>query len=107
EAPVQIPRGRRARLRASVELWHRNGPYPSDEPRVEPRLITRRSPALRHLRQERSVPLLVKTDAERKVLARMVLPKSPSGDAVCHLTAMGGTAALPTTREADRIVSFP
>jgi transposase len=40
----------------------------------------------RALRQERSVPLLAKIDAERQALARTVLPKSPLGDAVRYLT---------------------
>jgi transposase len=38
------------------------------------------------LRQEHSVPLLVRVDAERQALARTVLPKSPLGDAVRYLT---------------------
>jgi transposase len=38
------------------------------------------------LRQERSAPLLAKIDAERQALARLVLPKSPVGDAVRYLT---------------------
>jgi transposase len=38
------------------------------------------------LRQEHSVPLLAKIDAERQALARIVLPKSPVGDAVRYLT---------------------
>jgi len=38
------------------------------------------------LRQERSVPLLAKIDAERQALARLVLPKSPVGEAVRYLT---------------------
>lgn len=40
----------------------------------------------RALRQERSVPLLAKIDAERQALARTVLPKSPVGEAVRYLT---------------------
>lgn len=44
-------------------------------------------PNARHaLRQEQSVPLLAKIDAERQALARTVLPKSPLGDAVRYLT---------------------
>jgi transposase len=42
--------------------------------------------ARRALRQERSVPLLAKIDTERQMLARLVLPKSPLGDAVRYLT---------------------
>jgi len=38
------------------------------------------------LRQEQSVPLLARIDAERQALARTVLPKSPLGDAVRYLT---------------------
>lgn len=38
------------------------------------------------LRQEQSVPLLAKIDAERQALARTVLPKSPVGEAVRYLT---------------------
>ena len=38
------------------------------------------------LRQEQSVPLLARIDAERQGLARTVLPKSPLGDAVRYLT---------------------
>ncbi len=38
------------------------------------------------LRQEQSVPLLAKIDAERQALARIVLPKSPVGEAVRYLT---------------------
>ncbi len=38
------------------------------------------------LRQERSVPVLVKIDAERQALAGLVLPKSPVGEAVRYLT---------------------
>jgi transposase len=38
------------------------------------------------LRQEHSVPLLAKIDAERQALARTVLPKSPVGEAVRYLT---------------------
>jgi hypothetical protein len=38
------------------------------------------------LRQERSVPLLAKIDAERQALTRLVLPKSPVGEAVRYLT---------------------
>jgi transposase len=38
------------------------------------------------LRQEHSVPLLARVDAERQALARTVLPKSPLGDAVRYLT---------------------
>jgi transposase len=38
------------------------------------------------LRQERSVPLLAKIDAERQALARLVLPKSPVGEAVRYMT---------------------
>jgi transposase len=37
-------------------------------------------------RQEQSVPLLGKIDAERQALARTVLPKSPLGDAIRYLT---------------------
>lgn len=37
-------------------------------------------------RQEQSVPLLAKIDAERQALARLVLPKSPVGEAVRYLT---------------------
>jgi transposase len=45
------------------------------------------TPDDRHaLRQERSAPLLAKIDAERQALARIVLPKSPVGDAVRYLT---------------------
>jgi transposase len=40
----------------------------------------------RALRQEESVPLLAKIDAERQALAQIVLPKSPLGDAVRYLT---------------------
>jgi transposase len=40
----------------------------------------------RALRQEQSVPLLAKIDAERQALARSVLPKSPVGEAVRYLT---------------------
>jgi transposase len=40
----------------------------------------------RALRQEQSVPLLAKIDAERQALARIVLPKSPLGEAVRYLT---------------------
>jgi len=40
----------------------------------------------RALRQERSMPLLAKIDAERQALSRTVLPKSSIGDAVRHLT---------------------
>jgi transposase len=40
----------------------------------------------RALRQEQSVPLLAKIDAERQALARTVLPKSPVGEAVRYLT---------------------
>jgi transposase len=44
-------------------------------------------PAARQaLRQEQSVPLLAKVDAERQALGRVVLPKSPLGDAVRYLT---------------------
>ena len=42
--------------------------------------------ARRAVRQEYSVPLLGKIDAERQALARTVLPKSPLGDAVRFLT---------------------
>jgi transposase len=42
--------------------------------------------ARRALRQDQSVPLLGKIDAEREALARTVLPKSPLGDAVRYLT---------------------
>jgi transposase len=42
--------------------------------------------ARRALRQEQSVPLLVRIDTERQVLAQTVLPKSPLGDAVRYLT---------------------
>jgi transposase/uncharacterized coiled-coil protein SlyX len=38
------------------------------------------------LRQEQSVPLLIRIDAERARLAQMVLPKSPVGDAIRYLT---------------------
>jgi transposase len=38
------------------------------------------------VRQEHSVPLLAKIDAERQALARIVLPKSPVGEAVRYLT---------------------
>jgi transposase len=38
------------------------------------------------LRQEQSVPLLARIDAERARLAQIVLPKSPVGDAVRYLT---------------------
>src|SRR5712691_6061534 len=38
------------------------------------------------LREEQSVPLLARIDAERQALARTVLPKSPLGDAVRYLT---------------------
>jgi transposase len=38
------------------------------------------------LRQEQSVPLLAKIDAERQALARLALPKSPVGEAVRYLT---------------------
>jgi hypothetical protein len=38
------------------------------------------------LRQEQSVPLLTKIDAERQALARTVLPKAPVGEAVRYLT---------------------
>jgi transposase len=44
------------------------------------------SEARQALRQEQSVPLLLKIDAERQALARTVLPKSPLGDAVRYLT---------------------
>jgi len=37
------------------------------------------------VRQEKSLPLLAKIDAERQALARTVLPKSPLGDAVRYL----------------------
>jgi transposase len=40
----------------------------------------------RAVRQEQSVPLLAKIDAERQALARTVLPKSPLGEAVRYLT---------------------
>jgi transposase len=40
----------------------------------------------RALRQEQSLPLLAKIDAERQALARIVLPKSPVGEAVRYLT---------------------
>jgi len=40
----------------------------------------------RALRQDRSVPLLARIDAERDALARTVLLKSPLGDAVRYLT---------------------
>ncbi len=40
----------------------------------------------RALRQEHSLPLLAKIEAERQALARIVLPKSPLGDAVRYLT---------------------
>jgi hypothetical protein len=40
----------------------------------------------RALRQDQSVPLLAKIDAERQALARTVLPKSPLGEAVRYLT---------------------
>lgn len=44
-------------------------------------------PAHRYaLRQEQSLPLLAKIDAERQALACTALPKSPLGDAVCYLT---------------------
>lgn len=42
--------------------------------------------ARRAVRQEQSVPLLAKIDAERQALARTVLPKSPLGDGVRYLT---------------------
>lgn len=42
------------------------------------------------LRQEQSVPLLAKIDAERQALARTVLPKSPVGEAVRYLTNQWG-----------------
>jgi transposase len=42
--------------------------------------------ARRARRQEHSVPLLAKIDAERQALARTVLPKSPVGEAVRYLT---------------------
>ena len=42
--------------------------------------------ARRALRQEQSVPLLAKIDAERQALARTALPKSPLGDAVRYQT---------------------
>jgi hypothetical protein len=38
------------------------------------------------VRQEQSVPLLARIDAERARLAQIVLPKSPVGDAVRYLT---------------------
>jgi hypothetical protein len=38
------------------------------------------------MRQEQSVPLLAKLDAERQAVARTVLPKSPLGDAVRYLS---------------------
>jgi transposase len=44
------------------------------------------SDARRAVRQERSLSLLAKIDAERQALARTVLPKSPLGDAVPYLT---------------------
>jgi hypothetical protein len=40
----------------------------------------------RALRQEQSAALLMKIDAERRALARTVLPKSPLGEAVRYLT---------------------
>jgi transposase len=40
----------------------------------------------RALRQEQSVPLLAKIDAERQALGQIVLPKSPVGEAVRYLT---------------------
>jgi transposase len=42
--------------------------------------------ARRTLRQEQAIPLLAKIDAERQALARIVLPKSPLGEAVRYLT---------------------
>jgi transposase len=42
--------------------------------------------ARRALRQERSLPLLAKIDAERQALTAIVLPKSPLGEAVRYLT---------------------
>lgn len=42
--------------------------------------------ARRALRQEQSMPLLGRIDAERQALAQTVLPKSPLGDAVRYLT---------------------
>jgi transposase len=42
--------------------------------------------ARRALRQEQSVPVLARIDAERLALAQTVLPKSPLGDAVRYLT---------------------
>jgi transposase len=38
------------------------------------------------VRQEQSIPLLAKIDAERQALANLVLPKSPVGEAVRYLT---------------------
>lgn len=40
----------------------------------------------RALRQEQSVPLLAKIDAERQALTHIVLPKSPLGEAVRYVT---------------------
>jgi transposase len=42
--------------------------------------------ARRALRQEEALPLLAKIDAERQALGRIVLPKSPVGEAVRYLT---------------------
>jgi transposase len=42
--------------------------------------------ARRTLRQEQAILLLAKIDAERQALARIVLPKSPLGEAVRYLT---------------------
>jgi hypothetical protein len=48
-----------------------------------PRTSIRRPGAVR---QEESVPLLAKIDAERQAQAHTVLPKSPLGDAVRYVT---------------------
>jgi transposase len=53
---------------------------------VEHEAADRDPDSRRALRQEQSVRLLAKIDAERQALARTVLPKSPVGEAVRYLT---------------------
>ncbi|HKE92189.1 MAG TPA: IS66 family transposase [Gemmatimonadales bacterium] len=57
----------------------------------------------RALRQEQTVPLLAKIDAERQALARTVLPKSPVGEAVRYLTNQW--AALQRFAEDGRLAA--
>jgi transposase len=57
---------------------------------VEHMVADRDPEARRTLRQAESVPLLMKIAAERDQLARVVLPRSPLGDALRYLTNQWG-----------------